>query len=82
LSFYVFKPDSSSLGDFEVWAAAFWALDVGVCDFWDEVYGFCGFFIEVLFFEEPGVSAGSAFQRCFRSGYVEFCVLEVGWFEL
>ena len=70
------------MGDFEVWASAAWAFYVCVCDFWDEVYGFSGGWVEFLFLEQPCVSAVSAFELGFGFGDVEFCVFEVGWFEL
>jgi hypothetical protein len=70
------------LCDFEVWASAAWAFDVGVCYFWDEVYGFSDGWVELLFLELPGVAAVSAFELGFCFGDFEFCVFKVGWFEL
>ena len=70
------------MGDFEVWASAVWAFDVGVCYFWDEVDCFSSGWVELLFFELPGVAAVSAFELGFCFGDFELCVFEVGWFEL
>src|SRR3972149_1676440 len=81
-SFYVFKPDSASFGDFKVWTAAFRALDVGVCHFRNEVYRFGCSFVQFLLFEKPSVPADSALKRCLRLCDVELCVFEVGWLEL
>ncbi len=81
-SFYVLKPYSASLGDFEVGAAAFGALEVSVCYFRDEVYGFCCGFVQFVLCELPCVAAVSAFEGCFCVCYAEFSVFEVGWFEL
>ena len=66
VSFDVLEPDSSSLGDFEIWALAAWAFDVGVCGFGDEVYGFLCGAVELLLVEFPGVAAVSAFHRISR----------------
>ncbi len=81
-SFDVLEPDSSSSGDFKVWAVASWALDVGVCGFGDEVYGFLRGWVEVLPAQCPCVAAVSALQRGSGFGDVELGVLEVGWFLL
>jgi hypothetical protein len=53
-----------------------------VCGFWDKVYGFFDGWVKFLFLEFPCVAAVSAFQLGFGSGSFEFCVFEVGWFEL
>ncbi len=79
-SFDVLEPDSSSSGDFEVWAVAAWALDVAVCGFGDEVYGFLCGGVEFLFLECPGVAAVSAFELGFGSGYVKLGIFEFLWF--
>ncbi len=70
------------MGDFEVWALAAWAFDVGVCSFGDEVYGFLCGAVEMLLVEFPGVAAVSAFQRGLGCSDVEFGVFEFVGFEL
>jgi hypothetical protein len=81
-SFYVLEPDSSSSGDFEIWASTAWALNVSVSDFRDEVNGFFRGAVEFLFLEPPGFPAISALQRCSRSCDVKLGVLKFGWLKL
>ncbi len=76
------EPDSSSSGDFEVWAFAAWTFDIAVCNLRHEVYGFLCGFVEFLFLECPGVAAVSAFERGFGCRDVELGVLEVAGFKL